>query len=117
MWGVLAEILSKYVPGQQDVLSLAFTLADSDRLKQLFAGAGFREIRVTREIREGDFASFDDYWAAVEEGVGSSPQIYRALPESSRRAIRDQMQARLATYEMAGRLVMNVEMLIGGGRA
>src|SRR5262245_9236189 len=116
MWGVLAEILSEYLPGQRYVLNLAFALADPHHLEQLFATAGFREIRVTREIGEGSFESFDDYWATIEEGVGASAQVYRALPDLSRRAVRDQVQARLAAYEMAGRLVMTVEMLISGGR-
>ena len=45
------------------------------------------------------------------------PQAYLALPESSRRAVREEVQARLAGFESGERLVMNVEMLIGRGRA
>ncbi len=80
MWGVLAEILSRYLPAQQEVLHLSFALADAGRLERLLATTGFREISVTRETREGSFESFDDYWVPIEEGVGSLPQAYLALP-------------------------------------
>jgi hypothetical protein len=45
------------------------------------------------------------------------PQAYLALPELSRRAVREEVQARLAEFESGGHLVMDVEMLIGAGRA
>jgi ubiquinone/menaquinone biosynthesis C-methylase UbiE len=117
MWGVLAETLSRYLPDQQEVLHLSFALADAGRLEQLLAVAGFHEISVTRETREISFESFDDYWAPIEEAAGSLPQAYRALPESSRRAVQEEVHARLAEFESGGRLVMKVEMLIGAGRA
>jgi ubiquinone/menaquinone biosynthesis C-methylase UbiE len=107
MWSVLAEILSRYLPDQREVLHLMFSLAT----------AGFREIRVTRETRESSFASFDDYWAPIEEAPGSLPQAYRALPDASRQAIREEVRTRLAPFEAHGRLVMRIEMLIGAGRA
>jgi SAM-dependent methyltransferase len=117
MWGVLAEILSRYLPDQREVLHLMFSLADAGRLERLFALAGFGEISVTRETREGSFASFADYWAPIEEAPGSLPQAYRALPDASRQAVREEVQARLAPFEANGRLVMRIEMLIGAGRA
>ena len=117
MWGVLAEILSRYLPEQREVLHLSFALADAERLERLLALAGFREISVTRETRESSFESFDDYWAPIEEAAGSLPQAYRALPDSSRQAVREEVHARLAPFESNGRLVMSVEMLIGTGRA
>src|SRR5262249_3208171 len=95
MWGVLAEILSRYLPDQREVLQLSFALADAGRLERLLATTGFRETRVTRETREGNFASFDNYWAPIEEGVGILPQAYLALPASSRQAVREEVQARL----------------------
>jgi ubiquinone/menaquinone biosynthesis C-methylase UbiE len=117
MWGVLSEILSRYLPGQREVLGLLFTLADAGHLERLLALAGFREISVTRETREHSFASFDDYWAPIEEAAGSLPQAYRALPDASRQAVREEVQARLAAFESGGRLVISAEMLIGAGRA
>jgi hypothetical protein len=117
MWGVLADILSRYLPDQRDVLHLSFALADAGRLEQLMAAAGFREISVKRNTRASSFPSFDDYWTPIEQGPGSLPQAYRALPEPSRRAVRAEVHARLAEFESGGRLVMSVEMLIGAGCA
>lgn len=117
MWGVLAQALSQYIPHQREVLHLSFALADTGHLERLLDMAGFREISVTREMREGSLESFEDYWAPIEEAAGSLPQAYRALPESSRRAVREEVRARLAEFESGGRLVMTVEMLIAAGCA
>jgi hypothetical protein len=76
-----------------------------------------RWFAVTREIRESAFESFDDYWAPIEAGAGSLPQAYRALSESTRRTVREDVHTRLAGFESAGGLVMALEMLIGAGRA
>jgi hypothetical protein len=86
-------------------------------LAGLFTPAGFRDVRVQRETREGIIESFDDYWSPIETGTGQLPQAYRALPESTRRAVREAVHARLAPFDSNGRLVMRVEMLIGAGRA
>jgi ubiquinone/menaquinone biosynthesis C-methylase UbiE len=117
MWGALAEILSRYLPDQREVLHLLFALADAGHLERLLATAGFREISVTRETRERSFASIDDYWAPIEEAPGTGPQAYRALPDASRQAVREEMHERLASVESNGRLVIRAEMLIGAGRA
>jgi ubiquinone/menaquinone biosynthesis C-methylase UbiE len=117
MWGVLADALSRHLPDQREALHLSFALADPERLEHLFRMAGFRDVRVKREARQGTIESFDDYWAPIEAGTGQMPQAYLALPESSRRAVREEVQARLAEFESGGRLVMDVEMLIGAGRA
>src|SRR5262249_53010270 len=63
MWGAFAEILSRHLPDQREVLHLLFALADDGRLERLLATSGFREISVTRETRERSFTSLDDYWA------------------------------------------------------
>ena len=117
MWGVLADTLSRHLPDQRTALHRGFVLADTERLAHLFRMTGFRDVQVKRETRQGTIESFDAYWAPIEAGTGQIPQAYRALPESSRRAVREEVQARLAAFESGGRLVMSVEMLIGAGRA
>ena len=115
--GRFANALSRHLPDQPDTIYLSFALADPGRLDHLLRMAGFRDVQVKRETRQGIIESFDVYWAPIEAGVGSLPQAYLALPESSRRAVREEVQARLAEFESGGRLVMSVEMLIGAGRA
>jgi ubiquinone/menaquinone biosynthesis C-methylase UbiE len=70
MWSVLADILSRILPDQRNVLYLGFALADAGRLDHMFRMAGFRDVRVTREMRERIIESFDDYWAPIEAGTG-----------------------------------------------
>jgi ubiquinone/menaquinone biosynthesis C-methylase UbiE len=117
MWGVLADTLSRYLPDQREALHLSFALADIGQLERLFRKAGFRDVRVGREVRQGTIESFDDYWGPIEAGIGQLPQAYLALPEASRHAVREEVQARLSGFESDGRLVMSVEMLIAAGRA
>ena len=117
MWGNLADVLSRFLPDLRDVLFLSFALNDPHRLEGMLAGAGFREVRVERTTREDSFESFADYWQPIEAGVGSIPQAYLRLAAADRRAVREEVRARLARFERDGRLSMSVEMLIGSGRA
>jgi hypothetical protein len=117
MWGILAETLSRYLPDQVTMLQLSFALADAARLKRIFTAAGFRDVWVREETHEAIVESFDEYWAPIEAGTGLMPQAYLSLPETSRRAVRDQVRARLLQFESNGNLRMSVEMLIGAGRA
>ena len=53
MWGVLADALSRDLPDQREALHLTFALADTERLEHLLRTAGFRDLRVKRETRQG----------------------------------------------------------------
>jgi ubiquinone/menaquinone biosynthesis C-methylase UbiE len=117
MWGILADVLSRSLPEQRDIIHLSFALADPKRLESLLADAGFEDIRVEREKREGVSDSFDDYWSPIEAGIGSIPQAYLALSEVDRRSVREEVRERLLQFESNGRLLMSVEMLMGSGRA
>jgi ubiquinone/menaquinone biosynthesis C-methylase UbiE len=105
MWGILAEALSRHLPDQRETLHLTFALADSERLTNLLRMAGFRDVRVTRETRQGTIESFDNYWAPIEAGTGQLPQAYLALPSSRRRAVWEEVQARLTAFESGRWLV------------
>jgi len=117
MWGILAETLSGYLSDQRNALHLSFSLGNVPQLERLIGEAGFRDVRVTRETHQGIVGSFDEYWAPIEAGAGQMSQAYLALPEPSRRAVREEVRARLTQFESEGRLVMSAEMLIGSGRA
>ena len=117
IWGVLADVLSQFVPEQRDLLYLSFALADANRLEHLLASAGFRDVRVERVRREDTIGSFDEYWDPIEAGMGSMPQVYIALSETDRRAVREEVKSRLSPFVSNGHLIMSIEMLIGVGRA
>lgn len=109
--------LGRRLPAQRPVLNLSFALADQSRLHALFASAGFRDIGVERVERHDAVEGFDAYWEPIESGVGSIPQMYLTLPEADRRAVREEVKRRLSRFEVAGKLVLSVEMLIGRGQA
>jgi ubiquinone/menaquinone biosynthesis C-methylase UbiE len=117
MWGILADALSRYLPALQNILYLSFSLGDPTRLEGLLAGAGFRDIRVERETREDITENFAEYWDPIEAGIGSIPQSYLTLSHVDRRSVREEVRARLSRFELDGKLLMSVEMLIGRGRA
>jgi ubiquinone/menaquinone biosynthesis C-methylase UbiE len=117
MFGVLADVLSRFVPEQRDLLQLSFALADASRMEHMFASAGFRGVRVERAQHEDTIGSFDEYWDPIETGVGSQPQLYVALSEIDRRAVREEVESRLSPFLSNGHLMMSIEMLIGVGRA
>src|SRR5215469_1216903 len=110
MAGILADAISRFLPEQRNILYLSFALADPKRLEQLLASAGFREIRVGREIREYIIQSFEDYWEPIEAGIGSIPQAYLTLSDADRRSVRDEVRTRLSPFESNGKLIMSVEM-------
>jgi ubiquinone/menaquinone biosynthesis C-methylase UbiE len=117
MWGVLADVLSRFVPQQRDLLHLSFALSDSKQLEEMLATAGFRDCRVERVQREDTITSFEEYWDSIEAGTGLMPQIYVALPETQRQAVREEVTSRLSPFQSNGHLTMKIEMLIGIGRA
>jgi ubiquinone/menaquinone biosynthesis C-methylase UbiE len=117
MWGHLAEVLSRFLPDLRNVLFLSFALHDPSRLEEMLVGAGIRDVRVERTIRDDSFESFADYWGPVEAGIGSIPQSYLRLSLKDRQAVREEVRSRLLQYESKGKLRMSVEMLIGSGRA
>jgi SAM-dependent methyltransferase len=117
VWGVLAATLSRYLPDHRDQLHLSFALADAGRLKHMLGVPGFRDITVKWEQRDAVFESFDEYWSPIEEGIGSLPQAYRALPDGIRQTVRREVEAGLSRFKTDGRLAMSVEMLIAAGRA
>jgi ubiquinone/menaquinone biosynthesis C-methylase UbiE len=115
MWGNLADVLSRVLPELRDVLFLSFALHDPNRLEAMLVGAGFRDVRVEPTTREDSFESFEDYWEPIEAGIGSIPQSYLRLAAADRRAVREEVHARLSRFESNGKLRMDVEMLIGSG--
>lgn len=114
-FGVLADALSRYFPDQRDVLYSPAALADPDRLEQLLATAGFRDVSVVKETRDVTFESFDEYWSGIEAGGGRLGQFYVELRDAERRAVRDEVSGRMAQFESNGRLVLKAEALIGTG--
>ena len=117
MCGPLACALGRQLPDQRNAFQLSFSLGDAVRLEQMFVAAGFHDVRVERETRDGIIESFDEFWDAIEAGTGQMPLAYLTLSEAQRAAVRKEVSAALLPFVSNGRLEMSVEMLIGSGRA
>jgi len=116
MWGFLAEALSQELPAERSTLFLSFSLAEEARLRQLMLDVGFLDVHILRERREGFVASFEEYWDAVEQGVGMMPQAYRALPATAQRSVRASVRRRLSGFKSGNGYQLSVEMLVASGR-
>ena len=116
MWGFLAEALSQQFPAERSTLLLSFSLAEEARLRQLMLEVGLLDVHVLRERREGFVASFEEYWDAVEQGVGMMPQAYRALPPKAQRSVRASVRRRLSGFKSGNGYLLCVEMLVASGR-
>jgi ubiquinone/menaquinone biosynthesis C-methylase UbiE len=115
-YGFLVDALSRHLPAaQQDTLYMPSRLADGVGLGKLLTEAGFAEVSVTPERRSLAFEAFEEYWEAIEAGGGRFGPLYLELPESRRRAVREEVEARMAPFESGGRLVLEAEALIGRG--
>ena len=118
MMGGPADVICGFAPQHRETLYLSFSLSDPKRLESLFTNAGFHEVRVERIRRDDTVESFDEYWSPIEAGIGSIAKVYFTLAGKDRRSVRDEVRARLASYELPdGKLRMGIEMLIGSGRA
>jgi uncharacterized protein YbaR (Trm112 family)/SAM-dependent methyltransferase len=116
LWGELAETLGRYLPEKRHIFTSSFSLGDSAQFEGLFRGAGFTKVSVVRDVRGAEMGSFKEYWDSIEAGIGSIPQSYLLLSEADQRAVREEVQAKLAKFEIGGSLHLSVEMLIGSGR-
>ena len=114
--GPLAETLGRYLPEKRHIFMSSFSLGDSTRLEGLLRGSGFTNVSVVRDMRGTEAGSFEEYWDSVEAGIGSIPQSYLLLSEADRRAVREEVRAKLAKFEVDDALHLSVEMLIGSGR-
>jgi hypothetical protein len=72
VYGRVFELARRYLPPGRASLAWNFALSEPHRLEALLRDAGFRDVAVSREIRQVAFDSLDDYWAAMEAGGGLS---------------------------------------------
>jgi SAM-dependent methyltransferase len=70
-----------------------YTLCRPDRLRELFAGAGLRDIVVHMLDIPTVFADFDDYWAPFLSGEGTAPGYVMSLSEELRGRLRERIRA------------------------
>lgn len=62
-------------------------------MRQLLVAAGFGNVATSIGQWRLPFASFDAYFGGIEQGAGNVGQEYLALPEATRRAVREETRA------------------------
>jgi ubiquinone/menaquinone biosynthesis C-methylase UbiE len=107
-------VIARHVPSRDEAIARLFALGDEQRLRALFATAGFRGVEVETITRRLRFASFDEYFGGIERGAGSTGQEDAALPEDLRRAVREEVRRDLR--DEGGPVEVEVETRLGSGR-
>jgi ubiquinone/menaquinone biosynthesis C-methylase UbiE len=113
----IGAVIAKYVPAKAEMFSRPFSIRDTTRLQGLFNEARFEEIQVTMETREIVFRSFDDYFSGIEKGATISGQEYVLLPYDLRSRVREDVRRGLVLSSDYGAFNIQIELLIGCGRA
>jgi hypothetical protein len=72
LFGRIGLAIGRHVPVKAELFNRFFSIPSGERLGDLLAVAGFRDVQVQSESREIAFASFDDYFRGTEEGAGLS---------------------------------------------
>lgn len=106
-------IIARYVPSQAAGADRLFSLGE-ERLRALFAAAGFQNVEVTTSSHRFGVPSFDEYFDHVERGWGSSGLLYVTLPEETKRAVREDVRRHVG--DNGGPLEIEVEFRFTSGQ-
>jgi ubiquinone/menaquinone biosynthesis C-methylase UbiE len=109
----ILPIVARYVPSQAAAASRLFSLGDETRLRSLYAEAGFRDIDITTASHRFVVASVEEYFAPVERGWGSPGQVFVALPEEVKRAVRQDVRQDVG--DTGGPIQLEVEFRFASG--
>ena len=80
--------------------------------------AGFRDVRITREVRQARFVSVEDFWEPIQTGGGRLGQAYLGLPSDARaRVVRDARESmrQFSADGADGQILMDLEAHIATG--
>ncbi len=93
-----------------------FSLSDADELAALIGGAGFTDVDVTPVPVPHRARSFDDYYAMTSDVAGPLAAVLGGLPEDTRRAIAEHLEAALEPYTSGEGLDIPGVSLLATGR-
>lgn len=82
-------------------------------LRELWSAAGWQDVRVEAVVAGADYDGFEDLWAPLELGVAPSGAYVASLPEGGRRALKDELRARLDVDDAPFRLTARAWVVTG----
>jgi ubiquinone/menaquinone biosynthesis C-methylase UbiE len=87
-------------------------LADRDRVRRLFAGAGFSDPQIEEVAFTWDFRDVDDYWEFLTGAAGAIAVVLRRIGDDERRHVREQIADRVASFVSAGTIELPAVSLV-----
>jgi len=97
--GVLQE--HGHMPPPQAAAPGILALADRDRLRRLFAGAGFSEPHLDEVAFVWRFRDPDEYWAFLTGVFGGIAMVVDRLDYDERERVREEVAARVRSFSSA----------------
>ena len=77
-------------------------LADRDRLRRLFVGAGFSELHLDAVAFVWHFRDPDDYWEFLTGAAGAIAILLDRLDHDERVRVREEVAERVLSFSSAG---------------
>lgn len=87
-------------------------LADRDRVRRLFAGAGFSDPLIEEVAFTWDFSDVDDYWEFLTGAAGAIAVVLGRIGDEERRRVRELIAVRVASFVSAGRIELPAMSLV-----
>jgi ubiquinone/menaquinone biosynthesis C-methylase UbiE len=102
----------EHVPPPQEAAPGILALADRDRLRRLFAGAGFSDPQIEDVAFTWRFANADEYWAFLTGAAGAIAMVLGRLAEHERRRVHEEIAERVAPFGGAGGIELPAVSLV-----
>jgi ubiquinone/menaquinone biosynthesis C-methylase UbiE len=87
-------------------------LADRDRLRGLFAGAGFSDPQIEEVPFTWSFRDVDDYWEFLTRAAGAIAVVIGRVEDDELRHVREQIAERVASFGGAGGIELPAVSLV-----
>ena len=87
-------------------------LADRDRVRRLFTGAGFSDPKIEEVAFTWEFRDVDDYWEFLAGAAGAIAVVLGRIGVDERRQVREQIADRVASFVSAGRVELPAVSLV-----
>jgi ubiquinone/menaquinone biosynthesis C-methylase UbiE len=107
--------IARQQPNKSEPHQRLLTLGPKERLQALLSEAGFRCVEVDSRGYQFGFKSFEEFFGPVEAGSGSVGQLFLALPNEARGAVRDEVYRDLLGGSPDSPFVIDMEILTGSG--
>jgi hypothetical protein len=100
-WAAIPSLVLQergHIPPPQAGAPGILALADRDRLRRLFAEAGFSDPAIEEGAFGFRFAGMDDYWEFLNRAAGAIALVLDRLGEDEREEIRAEIADRLGSF-------------------